>query len=95
MATRNPQTSWADDTAIQRTVASLKSRNIEAVVVESGEAAREKLIQLVPDGAELFKGTSETLDSIGYSDYVRQTDRYKYLNSAPSPPKLTRPSNGS
>lgn len=82
MVTRNPQTSWADDTAIQRTVASLKSRNIEAMVVENGEAAREKLIQLIPDGAELFKGTSETLDSIGYSDYVRESDRYKYLNGA-------------
>ena len=80
MATGKSLTSMADDIAIQRTVASLKSRNIDALVVESGDAAREKLIELVPDGAELFKGTSETLDSIGYSDYVRQSDRYKYLN---------------
>jgi hypothetical protein len=82
MATRNPQTSLADETAIQRTVESLKSRNIDTIVVENGEAAREKLIALVPNGAELFKGTSETLDSIGYSDYVRQSGRYKYLNGA-------------
>ena len=80
MATGKPLTSMADDTAIQRTVASLKSRNIDALVVESGDAAREKLIELMPEGAELFKGTSETLDSIGYSDYARQTNRYKYLN---------------
>src|SRR5919106_39086 len=82
MATRNPQTSLADETAIQRTVESLKSRNIDTMVVKNGEAAREKLIALVPNGAELYKGTSETLDSIGYSDYVRQSGRYKYLNGA-------------
>lgn len=80
MATGNRPTSVADETAIQRTVASLKARNVEALVVENGDAAREKLLELVPDGAELYKGTSETLDTIGYSEYVRQTDRYRYLN---------------
>lgn len=82
MATRNPRTSLADDTAIQRTAAALKSRNIDVVVVDNGDSAREKLIEMVPDGAQLFKGTSETLDTIGYSDYVRNTDRYNYLNAA-------------
>ena len=69
-----------DGAAIQRTVDSLRARNIEAIVVENGEAAKQKLIEMVPPGSEVFKGTSETLDSIGYSDYLQQDARYTNLN---------------
>lgn len=68
-----------DDAAIARTVAGLKGRNVEAMVAENGDQARQMLIDLIPDGAEVFKSTSETLDTIGYSDYIRETDRYKNL----------------
>ena len=57
----------------------LKSRNVDAVVAENGDQARELLVGMIPDGAEVFKSTSETLDSIGYSDFIRETDRYKNL----------------
>ena len=85
MVTENPDATDAtdallvDDAALLRTVAALKARNIAAVVAENGDDAREKLIEMIPDGAEVFKSTSETLDTIGYSDYIRQTDRYKNL----------------
>lgn len=68
-----------DDAAIERTVKSLASRNVETLVAGNGDEARELLIGMVPDGAEVFKSTSETLDTIGYSDYIRETDRYKNL----------------
>ena len=68
-----------DEAAIQRTVEGLKSRNVDAVVAENGDQARELLIGMIPAGAEVFKSTSETLDSIGYSDFIRETDRYKNL----------------
>ena len=48
-------------------------------MAENGDQARELLIGMIPDGAEVFKSTSETLDTIGYSDYIRETDRYKNL----------------
>ncbi len=79
MTTENRQLVQIDEAAIQRTIAGLKARNVAAVVAENGDAAREILIAMIPDGAEVFKSTSETLDTIGYSDYIRQTDRYKNL----------------
>ena len=79
MATENRQAVRIDQAAINRTVAGLKSRNVDALVAENGEQARQMLIDMIPDGAEVFKSTSETLDTIGYSDYIRQTDRYRNL----------------
>ena len=79
MATENRQAIQIDQAAIDRTVAGLKSRNFDAVVAENGADARQLLIDMIPDGAEVFKSTSETLDDIGYSDYIRQTDRYRNL----------------
>jgi hypothetical protein len=63
-------------------VEALRARNIETVVVESGDAARAKLIEMVPEGAELFNNTSETLDAIGYTAYVTHNPRYKNLHDA-------------
>ena len=80
MTVEYSETRPADEAAILRTVAALQSRNVEAVVAENGDDARQKLIAMIPDGAEVFKSTSETLDTIGYSDYFNQTDRYKSLN---------------
>ncbi len=79
MATEGRQAVQIDNSAIERTVAGLKSRNVDAVVAENGDQARQLLIDMIPDGAEVFKSTSETLDTIGYSDYIRETDRYRNL----------------
>ena len=79
MTTENQQVVEVDQAVIERTVAGLKSRNVDAVVAENGDEARQILIDMIPDGAEVFKSTSETLDTIGYSDYIRETDRYKNL----------------
>lgn len=79
MATESRQTAQIDQAAIDRTVAGLRDRNVDAVVAENGDEARRILIDMIPDGAEVFKSTSETLDTIGYSDYIRETDRYRNL----------------
>jgi hypothetical protein len=80
MTAESPQAPLTNDATRQRLVESLKGRNVETFVAEGGEAARELLVELVPPGAELYKGTSETLDAIGYTRYLQQTDRYRYLN---------------
>jgi L-lactate utilization protein LutC len=82
MTARDFQTQLADHATIQRTVEALRARNIDALVAESSEEAREKLIRMIPEGAEVFKSTSDTLDTIGYSDYLRQSARYKDLHAA-------------
>jgi hypothetical protein len=79
MATQT-QTYLVDAAVVQRTVEALRTRNVETVVVENGAAARAKLIEMVPEGAEIFNNTSETLDAIGYTDYVTHNPRYKNLH---------------
>lgn len=79
MATEHRDRLRIDEAAIQRTVDGLRGRNIEVMVAENGDQARELLIAMIPDGSEVFKSTSETLDTIGYSEYIRGTDRYKNL----------------
>lgn len=79
MTASNPAAFVVDAAALTRAVAALKSRNIDAVVAADGPAALAILQEMIPDGAAVFKSTSETLDAIGYSDYIRQTDRYRNL----------------
>jgi L-lactate utilization protein LutC len=35
---------------------------------------------MIPEGAEVFNSTSETLDTIGYSDYLHNNPRYRNLH---------------
>ena len=69
-----------DVAAMMRTVAALQARNIHVIVTDSREAANDALIQLLPEGAEICDSTSETLDAIGFSAFVRGNSRYKNLH---------------
>ena len=75
-------TPYAPATAesISRTIAALAARNVEAVLVENGAAALALLKELVPEGSEVFVSTSETLDTIGYTEYMNGNDRYVNLH---------------
>ena len=66
--------------SISRTIEALAARNVDAVLVESREAALVKLKELVPEGCEVFVSTSETLDTIGYTQYMDGNDRYINLH---------------
>ncbi len=79
MTTGNP-TKSADAEAIRRTIEALAARNVEAFLVDSREAALAKILELVPEGSEVFVNTSETLDTIGYTEYMRGNDRYANLH---------------
>ena len=79
MATTSP-TGLAGAAAIQRTVEGLKARNMEAMVVNSGAEALAKLKGLLPEGAEIYNNTSETLDSIGFSEFVHGNPRFRNLH---------------
>ena len=73
-------TQTADAASIQRTIEALAVRNVEAVLVNSGEEALARLKELVPEGSEVFVNTSETLSTIGYTAYMHGNDRYVNLH---------------
>lgn len=57
---------------LTRTVAALKERGVEAIVVGSRAEALAKLQELVPAGVSVANGASRTLEEIGYIDYLKQ-----------------------
>ena len=69
-----------DEAAIARTVEALQARNIHVMVANTCEEAHNALIQLLPDGAEICDSTSETLDAIGFTAFVRGNPRYTNLH---------------
>ena len=58
-------TTLAEDHVIARTKAALEANGFEVFVVDSGEEAKAKILDLIPEGAEVMTNTSKTLDEIG------------------------------
>jgi len=69
-----------NEAAIARTVEALRARNIHVIVTNTGEEAHHALIQLLPEGAEICDSTSETLDAIGFTAFVRGNPRFTNLH---------------
>jgi hypothetical protein len=57
----------ADRERLEKVAAALEANNITAFVVASRDAARAKIHELIPKGAEVFTSTSRTLDDLGIS----------------------------
>ncbi len=65
------------DEVIAQTAAALTANGLEAFVVENGQAAKDKLAELIPAGAEIMTMTSKTLDTIGASDMISNSGKYQ------------------
>jgi hypothetical protein len=66
----------ASDESIGRAVAALQANGINAMVVENGDEAKKKLLEMIPQGAEVMTMTSVTLDSIGASKEINESGKY-------------------
>ena len=56
---------------VERVAAALRSHNIEAIIVATGDEARRVVLEMIPEGAEVHTGKSKTLEDVGlYSDLV-------------------------
>ena len=63
-------TTPASEQALGRVVAGLKARNIEAVIVDSGDDARKLVLEKVPRGSEVHSGKSKTLQDAGIMELI-------------------------
>ena len=72
--------------AIERAAKALTANGMRAIIVPDGSAAKQKLLELLPRGAEVMNMTSVTLDAIGASNAVLESGDYdpvrKKLGSA-------------
>jgi hypothetical protein len=80
-ATTSPTTSAefearASADRIERLAETLERHNIEAIVVATGAEARDRVLAMIPIGAEVHWGTSATLDAIGVTEELLAEGRY-------------------
>ena len=62
---------------IQRTVKTLQANGFKAEVVANGQEAEKKVLKLIPQGAEVFTMSSQTLEAIGIAKEINESGRYE------------------
>ena len=71
----------ADSKSIKKTIAALKENGIEAVVVNTGEEAKQKVLALIPKGSEVMTVSSVTLQEIGVDSEINESERFHSLRN--------------
>lgn len=71
----------ASDESIEKAVKALEGNNIKTLVVDSGEEAKQKVLEIIPEGGEVFTMTSTTLDTIGLSKEINESGRYNAVRN--------------
>ncbi|MBI3255618.1 MAG: LUD domain-containing protein, partial [Candidatus Andersenbacteria bacterium] len=66
----------ADEAAIATTIAALAKNGMTATVVEDGAAAKAKVLEIIPKGAQVMTMTSMTLSTIGVVDELNESGNY-------------------
>lgn len=66
----------ANEESLKKTIAALKGANIESIVVDSGKNAKKKVFEMLPEKAEVMPMTSITLDTIGVSQEINESNKY-------------------
>jgi hypothetical protein len=74
-----PFTAAAPHERIDRVAEALEHHNIEAIVVDTGAEARDRVLEMLPEGAEVHWGTSRTLEEIGLTPELLVEGRYDAL----------------
>ena len=66
----------ADAATLERTAEALVKNGMNVIIAENSNKAKEKLFELLPEGAEVMNMTSATLDAIGASEEIVDSGRY-------------------
>lgn len=66
----------ATDDVITKTITSLGKNGITAHVVETGEEAKKKVLEMIPKKAEVMTMTSVTLETIGVTQEINESGKY-------------------
>lgn len=71
--------SLAGDEQIERTAKALEAKNIKTLIAEDGEDAKRLFFELVPQGAEVFLGSSVTLETLGIKEEIDNSGKFDAL----------------
>jgi hypothetical protein len=70
---------FATEARVETVLAALTRNGVGASVVDTAEEARRRVLDMLPDGAEVFTSTSTTLDTIGLSSAINESPRFRAL----------------
>jgi L-lactate utilization protein LutC len=71
----------ASDAQINRTQKALEANNIHVIVTENGAAAKKKLFEIIPSGAEIFTSSSVTLNVLGITEEIDESGNYNSVRA--------------
>ncbi len=74
-------TKTADETVLGKTADALRENGFEVYLVESGDDARKKVVEILPSGAEVLTVTSRTSESINLAAEINESGRYVSLRN--------------
>jgi len=66
----------ADPIALDKTVQALEANGFKVILTDSAEQAKQKVLELVPEGAEVFTAISATLEKIGIASELNESGHY-------------------
>jgi hypothetical protein len=66
----------ADKAIIEKTMAALGRNGFAVMLVDTAEEAKRKVLELIPQGADVFTVTSRTTDTISLSAEINTSGRY-------------------
>lgn len=66
----------ATDERTTRVARALEVNGMKTMIVETGEEAKKLVLEMVPQGAEVYANQSQTLDQLGLREEFDQSSRY-------------------
>ena len=69
----------ADDARVKRTMAALEANGITVLRASDAASAKRIVLDLIPDGAPVHQGASQTLDVLGITYEIEKSGRYAAL----------------
>src|SRR4051812_47466834 len=71
----------ADRATLERTAEALRSHGFKAQIADTAAEARQLVLDLIPEGAEVHGGLSETLKQLGISQELEESGRYDSIRA--------------
>lgn len=71
----------ASEAILQRVAEKIRERNIEAIIVNTGDEARQVVLGRLPKGAQVHSGKSKTLQDTGILDAIMDPTQYDALRN--------------
>jgi hypothetical protein len=69
----------ADDASVKRATAALEANGITVLRAPDHDEARRIVLDLIPDGAQVHHGASQSLEVSGIIDAIEKSGRYEHL----------------